>query len=383
MARVTDRTSDIGYRTSFVERSIIMKAHRLIIMLLAVAFAVPASGAAQGRDSTAAARERREAAQRRLEEAQQALQAAMDQLQREHSEEATRELNRVISELRAAQGQLRSEELRSLVERFRVLGSPGSGVAVVSSRPMMGVYLERTDYRQGNDSAGVLIEQVTPGGPAEEAGLKSGDIVVRVNGERIGRVERREDAPYDKLVEKIHDSDEGDTLHVEYRRNGQTRSANVVLRVIPQSSFAYAFGDSGAAWSTFPEPTVWASPSISVDVAPLLQGELARTQFRSSWLRLELTEVDPQMGQTYFGTDHGLLVVKAPEDSDLDLQSGDVILSIDGREPSSPSHMFRILRSYEPGETVTFHIMRNKQRTNVTTTVPGRRDDRGFFWRER
>jgi C-terminal processing protease CtpA/Prc len=334
-----------------------MKAHRLIIMLLAVALAVPASGAAQERDSTAAARERREAAQRRLEDAQQALQAAMDQLQREHSEEATRELNRVISELRAAQSQLRSEEIRSLVERLRVVGTPGTGVAVISRRPMMGVYLERTDYRQDNDSIGVRIEQVTPGGPAEEAGLKAGDIVVSVNGDRVGRVARREDAPYDKLVEKIHDADEGDTLHVEYRRGDQTRSANVVLRVIPQSSFAYAFGDSAGAWATFPEPSVWSGditlPDISVDVAPALEGA-----FR-------------------------LHVVKAPEDSDLDLRSGDVILSIDGREPTSPSHMFRILRSYEPGETVTFNIMRNKQRTNVTATVPGRRDDRGFFWRER
>jgi C-terminal processing protease CtpA/Prc len=365
-----------------------MKAHRLIIMLLAVALAVPASGAAQERDSTAAARERREAAQRRLEDAQQALQAAMDQLQREHSEEATRELNRVISELRAAQSQLRSEEIRSLVERLRVVGTPGTGVAVISRRPMMGVYLERTDYRQDNDSIGVRIEQVTPGGPAEEAGLKAGDIVVSVNGDRVGRVARREDAPYDKLVEKIHDADEGDTLHVEYRRGDQTRSANVVLRVIPQSSFAYAFGDSAGAWATFPEPSVWSGditlPDISVDVAPALEGAFRlQSQLRSSWLRLELTEVDPQMGQTYFGTDHGLLVVKAPEDSDLDLRSGDVILSIDGREPTSPSHMFRILRSYEPGETVTFNIMRNKQRTNVTATVPGRRDDRGFFWRER
>lgn len=360
-----------------------MKAHRLLILLLAVAFAVPASGAAQEPDSTAAARERREAAQRRLEEAQKALEAAVQELQSERSgEEANRALARAIAEMRAAQSQLRAGQVRDLADRLRV--TVGPELAVVSRRPMMGVVLSRTEYRQGVDSIGVRISSVTPGGPAEEAGLKSGDIVVRVNGERIGRTQRREDAPYDKLVEKIHDADEGDTLHVAYRRGSQNGTADVVLRVIPQSAFAYAFSDSTGTFMTFPEPNVWAprDPDVTVEVAPLLERAYTlQSRLQSSWLQLELTEIEPEMGRTYFGTDHGLLVVKAPEDSELDLRSGDVIMSIDGRDPTSPSHMFRILRSYEPGETVTFHIMRNKQPTTITTTVPDRRGDRGFLWR--
>lgn len=358
-----------------------MKTQRLLIALLALALAVPAPTVAQEPD-----RARQEEAQRRLEAAQRALQQAIEQLRQEQYDEAVnRELARAIAELRAAQSDLRAGRVRELAYRLR---ADAPAVAVVSSRPMMGVFLERTEYRQGVDSIGVRIESVTPGGPAEEAGLRAGDVVMRANGERIGRTRRSEDDPYDKLVAFIHNADEGDTLRVEYLRDGQTRTANVVLRALPTSSFAYAFGDSLRGIVTWPEPgvSVWAEPNVGLVVEPrgIIEGTLAGAlgQFRWSWLRLQLMELDPEMGRTYFGTESGLLVVKVPEDSDLDLQSGDVILSIDGREPTSPSHMFRILRSYEPGETVTFHIMRNQQRQTVTTTVP-EGEDRGFFWERR
>ena len=58
-------------------------------------------------------------------------------------------------------------------------------------------------------------------------------------------------------------------------------------------------------------------------------------------------------------------MVKAPGDSTLPLRSGDVILVIGGRRPTSPSHAMRILRSYEGGETVTIEILRKKKHSTV------------------
>jgi S1-C subfamily serine protease len=84
---------------------------------------------------------------------------------------------------------------------------------------------------------------------------------------------------------------------------------------------------------------------------------------------VELVTLDEDLG-AYFGTSEGLLVVRAPGDSDLGLRSGDVILSIDGRAPTSPSHALRILRSYDQGESVSMQIMRNKSRTTVDFMVP-------------
>ena len=57
-----------------------------------------------------------------------------------------------------------------------------------------------------------------------------------------------------------------------------------------------------------------------------------------------------------------------------------MILSIDGREPTSPAHALRIVRSYEPGETMSIEIMRDKRRQTLSVTVPER--ERGFLFDE-
>ena len=59
-------------------------------------------------------------------------------------------------------------------------------------------------------------------------------------------------------------------------------------------------------------------------------------------------------------------MIRAPRDSALGLRGGDVVLRVDGRAPSSPSHLLRILRSYEAGETFKLDIMRDRKRETVT-----------------
>jgi S1-C subfamily serine protease len=88
--------------------------------------------------------------------------------------------------------------------------------------------------------------------------------------------------------------------------------------------------------------------------------------------RLELAPLNPDLGR-YFGTDEGVLVISAPKDSVLQLRGGDVVLAVDGRTPSSPSHLLRILRSYESGETFKLDIMRNRKRETITARL-GERD---------
>src|SRR5262249_38241162 len=84
---------------------------------------------------------------------------------------------------------------------------------------------------------------------------------------------------------------------------------------------------------------------------------------------MELATLTPQLGR-YFGTDKGVLVVRAPRE--FKLEDGDVILSIDGREPLSGSHATRILSSYQPGEKIAIKIMRQQKTVNVETTLPER-----------
>ena len=82
-----------------------------------------------------------------------------------------------------------------------------------------------------------------------------------------------------------------------------------------------------------------------------------------TWSSRALT---PQLG-SYFGTSEGVLVVRAPEEEGLKLQDGDVILSIDGRKPTSGSHATRILRSYQPGEKLTMQGDAAEEGASIST----------------
>ena len=85
---------------------------------------------------------------------------------------------------------------------------------------------------------------------------------------------------------------------------------------------------------------------------------------------MELVSLNPELGE-YFGADKGVLVVRAPKrDATLGLQSGDVILRIGEREVKSPEHAMRILRSYEPEEELTLHIVRRGRSEILTCTAP-------------
>jgi S1-C subfamily serine protease len=286
---------------------------------------------------------------------------------------------------------MRTDELRDLYSRIYV-GEPGRNIVIAGTtdRPRMGVILQSSTWRSGTDSIGVVLQAVTPGGPAEEAGLKAGDIIISANGERLGRIERGDDAPDDKLVAKIRELEEGETLSVEYRRGDEAGTADVTVRVLEPANYSFSFTadsmlrgrlieglEAPSASFRMREPlefalepgVAWASP----------EGVLAWS-FGHGFARMELVTLDENLG-SYFGTTEGLLVVRAPKDEDTPLRSGDVILRVGDRAPSSATHLMRIMRSYEPGETMHIEIMRNQQRQTVEVTVPDR--DRGFFWGER
>jgi S1-C subfamily serine protease len=89
---------------------------------------------------------------------------------------------------------------------------------------------------------------------------------------------------------------------------------------------------------------------------------------RSPLARLELAPLNPDLGQ-YFGTTEGVLVIRAPKGGSLALKGGDVVQAVDGRKPSGPSHLLRIMRSYDRGETFKLDILRNKKRETVTAKL--------------
>ena len=69
--------------------------------------------------------------------------------------------------------------------------------------------------------SGVLVNQVTPKGPADQAGLKAGDIITTVDGKPI--------KDGDALVTDIAARKPGSTVHLGYVRGGQTSTASLTI----------------------------------------------------------------------------------------------------------------------------------------------------------
>ncbi len=85
---------------------------------------------------------------------------------------------------------------------------------------------------------------------------------------------------------------------------------------------------------------------------------------------LQLVALNPGLA-SYFHTDEGVLVTAVSKDSGLGLQPGDVILRIGARDATSPDQVRRILRSYGPDESITFHIERKGRTANVSGRLGG------------
>jgi PDZ domain-containing protein len=241
-------------------------------------------------------------------------------------------------------------------------GSRSYTFSVNGNRARIGVLVNR-EANAETDKLGAKIDAVTPGGPADKAGLKAGDIITRFNGKSLaGESADNEDdsGPGNRLVELVGDLDAGDTVQVEYRRGSETKTATLVT-----DAQEFAFGGRTPSFREFEMPKV--APMAPFMFTP---GEGGFSMcFGDAWCDLDLVTLNEDLGD-YFGVKEGVLVVKAPADSGLPLKSGDVILSIGGRQPTTPAHAMRILRSYDAGETVSIEIMRHQRRQTLSWTVP-------------
>ena len=227
---------------------------------------------------------------------------------------------------------------------------------------------------RGTDSVGAYVESVTPNGPAAKAGIQSGDIITKVDGKSVlagGQAEaarNRESLPGLRLIELAARLQPDDTVPVEFRRGKDRKTVSVITAQDPDILFqAGPPGRSMGFRYTRPD-----GPRRMA----LLEGEFPEDigpgpgafLFGSPLADLELAPLNPDLGR-YFGATEGILVISVPKDSELGLKGGDVVLAVDGRKPASPSHLMRIMRSYERGEGFKLDVLRNGKRESVTGRI--------------
>ena len=290
---------------------------------------------------------------------------AQERVEREGAEEAARDREMRLAgheaEARMHEAERRLAEAARQVADLSMAQLPRverlERVIRASRGPMLGVSISSSD--DSGPVEGVELMGVSPGGAAEEAGLRSGDVITSINGESL--TADSSSKANEKLLEFMEGVVEGDTLDVEYLRAGKSETVSLTPRPMDSNVFAFGFNSDNFSMPDFP-------------VAPHVErfGNFIWRSDGDGFGAMELAPLSERLG-SYFGTDEGLLVVSAPGNKDLQLEDGDVILSIDGRKPTSVAHAMRILGSYESGEELEIEIMRDKRKRTIKLEIPDNR----------
>ncbi len=257
-------------------------------------------------------------------------------------------------ELELAREQLEAaaREVAQLSARVaaNVIGGVIQDFRTTARRAQLGINIE-------DSGDGVLVAGVSPGGPADDSGVKTGDIIIAIDSAAL--TGSGISSPSEVLIAQMAHVNPCDVVVLRIIRDDEESDIDVEARPFVVQYF-------GGPGGPFPQGDFRARP-------PLLQS-FDFTMPIGRWADMELVELTPALG-AYFGTDEGILVVSAPSDDALELQDGDVIIEIGGRKPTSTAHAMRILGSFEPGETLELTIMRDQRRQTleVELAASGRR----------
>jgi serine protease Do len=190
-------------------------------------------------------------------------------------------------------------------------------------------------------TTGVTVANVTPGGPAEKAGLKTGDTIVSVDGKTVKNG--------DELVADISARKPGSTAKLGYIRNGQQQTATVT---IADRAKIYAARLGGGED----------------------QGEGGPSQPAESKLGISVKNITPDIAQQLkLPNTKGVIVSDTKPDGFGDtvgLSRGDVILEINKQPVNNEDDFRKVQTTLKSGQDVVF-LVRPRGRDNGTIFMAG------------
>ena len=213
-----------------------------------------------------------------------------------------------------------------------------------------------------NQVRGVGVTQVVKDSPAEKAGLRKDDVILRIDGESVNSVR--------KLNRLVSEMAPDHSVKITVSRGGAEQEVTATIGKRSNSSVAQdLFRGVPKGWKWEGDPKVWKFEG------PLLDRDF---HFRNEDFTLNSRRIGVStMALTkqladYFGITggRGLLVTSVIEGSpaaQAGVRAGDVITAVDGETVDSSGELSRVINRKKEGE-VALTIIRNKAQQTIRVT---------------
>lgn len=243
--------------------------------------------------------------------------------------------------------------------------------------PFLGVHVEdvtranMAEYGLTGEPRGVGVREVVKGSPAERAGIREHDVIVRFDGEEVGSVR--------KLTRLIGESAPDHTARITVLRGGSEQQLTATLAqhepvMMPSAGGVFSTGIDLADAQRFGEEWIKNSEKWKQQNKELNNKleELQRTHpgvlalGPSRRIGVTTSPLGQQLAD-YFGVSHGILVNSVEPNSPAEkagLKAGDVITEAAGQQVEDASDLVRALDGKDDGE-VTLTVVRDRKRRNV------------------
>lgn len=308
------------------------------------------------------------------------------------AEQTRRELDRMRTEMREL-----SKKMAEMSAKLGDVGPRNYAWRYIgdTDRGMIGVVL-------GQEPKGARIAAVTPGGPADKAGLRDGDLIVSLRGEGIDKNAVADSAGVNRALRNLK---VGQEVALTVQRDGKSLDVKVKAERREPMNFAFSFDGIDADKIRAEVDQAMRDAHMSQEQAAQMreqvgeatraaaeQGRAAaeqgrraaeqarmiadqarqsarRIQYSTPWWGLNLASLNPDLGG-YFGADHGALVLSADAETAKTLKSGDVLLAIDGQKIERPEDAMRQLRDGNAGREVKVEVLRQRKTLMLSMKAP-------------
>jgi membrane-associated protease RseP (regulator of RpoE activity) len=235
----------------------------------------------------------------------------------------------------------------------------------------LGVYAENISRENMgrynlNQVRGVGVTRVIKDSPAEKAGLRKDDVILRIDGESVNSVR--------KLNRLVSEMAPDHSVKVTVSRGGAETDITATIGKRNNTSLVQDFMPGGSKlwkWERTPKVWKWEGPLMGRGDLADNSGDLTFMLGNGRRIGVSTMALTKQLAD-YFGIadGKGALVTAVTDDgpaAKAGVRAGDVITAIDGETVDSPGDISRVINRKKEGD-VTLTVIRNKAQQTIRVT---------------